>query len=76
MLARGEALARLQAERGLVKRYKKEYERLVGRRGHVDALRSLVKAHKNAYNELVRQVREELQESSAAAETKTTTRAA
>jgi hypothetical protein len=58
MLVKGEGLTRLEAERRLVKRYKDEYERLARRRGHVHALQSLVKAHKNRYNTLVREARE------------------
>jgi hypothetical protein len=59
MVVKGEGLNRLEAERRLVKRYKAEYERLAGRRGHVDALRSMVNTHKNRYNDLIREVRQE-----------------
>ena len=58
MLVKGEGLTRLEAERRLVKHYKAEYERLAKRRGHVDALRSLVRSHKGRYNTLVREARE------------------
>ncbi len=58
MLVKGEGLTRLEAERRLVKHYKAEYERLAKRRGHVDALRSLVRNHKGRYNTLVREARE------------------
>ena len=59
MVVKGEGLTRLEAERRLVKLYKDEYERLERRRGHVDAMRSLVRAHKNRYNTLVRKVHDE-----------------
>ncbi len=59
MVVKGEGLTRLEAERRLVRLYKKEYDRLAGRDGHVDALRSLVRDHKERYNTVVRQVREE-----------------
>lgn len=58
MIVKGEGLTRLQAERRFVSLYKREYERLAGRRGHVDALRSMVKTHKTRYNEVVREIRE------------------
>jgi hypothetical protein len=59
MVVKGEGLTRLEAERRLVGLYKKEYDRLARREGHVDALRSLVRDHKDRYNTVVRQVREE-----------------
>ncbi len=58
MVVKGEGLSRLQAERKLVKLYKDEYEGLAKRRGHIRALQSLVKSHKNRYNAIVREVRE------------------
>ena len=59
MVVKGEGLTRLEAERRLVKLYKQEYERVARESGHVDALRSLVRDHKERYNTVVRQVREE-----------------
>ena len=61
MIVKGEGRIRVEAEHRLVRRYKAEYERLVHRRGHVDALRSLVRAHKERYNQLVREARESLE---------------
>jgi hypothetical protein len=58
MVVKGEGLTRLEAERRLVKLYRDEYERLTRRRGHVDALRSMVKTHKSRYNALLREVRD------------------
>jgi hypothetical protein len=58
MIVKGEGRIRVEAEHRLVKRYRAEYDRLARRRGHVDALRSLVKSHKEPYNQLVRDVRE------------------
>jgi hypothetical protein len=58
MIVKGEALIRLEAERRLLERYRKEYERLRARMEHVRAVLSLVKTHKRAYDDAVREARE------------------
>jgi hypothetical protein len=58
MLVKGEGLIRLEAERRFVRLYAKEYERLVNRHGHVEAMRRLVDAHKARYNDVARESRE------------------
>jgi hypothetical protein len=58
MIVKGEALIRLEAERRLLERYRKEYERLVARHEHVRAVLHLVKTHKRAYDDAVREARE------------------
>jgi hypothetical protein len=58
MIVKGEALIRLEAERRLVERYRKEYERLLARHEHIRAILSLVKTHKRAYDDAVREARE------------------
>ena len=54
----GETCRSLKDERALVKAYRQDYERLSSRRGHVEAVRSLVKAHKRRYDTIVREIRE------------------
>ena len=58
VIVRREGGTRLEAERRLLKLYRDEYTRLTRARGHVEAVRSLVKRHKNRYNILVRELRE------------------
>jgi hypothetical protein len=58
MIVKGEALIRLEAERRLLDRYRKEYERLTARHEHVRAVLHLVKTHKRAYDDAVRAARE------------------
>jgi hypothetical protein len=58
LIVKGEALIRLEAERRLLERYRKEYERLVARHEHVRAVLQLVKAHKRAYDDAVREARD------------------
>ncbi len=58
MIVKGEALIRLEAERRLLDRYRKEYERLLLRHEHVRAVLQLVKTHKRAYDDAVRAARE------------------
>ncbi len=58
MIVKGEALIRLEAERRLLERYRKEYERLRARTEHVRAVLTLVKTHKRAYDDAVREARE------------------
>jgi hypothetical protein len=50
MIVKGEALIRLEAERRLLGAFRAEYDRLLKRTDHVHAVRSLVKAHKRAYD--------------------------
>jgi hypothetical protein len=57
MLVKKEGLNRLLAERRLMALYRREYQRLAHRHGHVEALRSLVKSHKDRYDAIVRQFR-------------------
>ena len=58
MIVKGEALIRLEAERRLLVRYQKEYERLVARYEHIRAVLQLVKTHKRAYDDAVREARD------------------
>lgn len=58
MIVKGEALIRLEAERRLVSAFRREYDRLLKRGDHVGAVRSLVKSHKRAYDNAVREARE------------------
>jgi hypothetical protein len=60
MIVKGEALIRLEAERRLLDRYRKEYERLVARFEHVRAVLTLVKTHKRAYDDAVREARDRI----------------
>jgi hypothetical protein len=60
MIVKGEALIRLEAERRLLDRYRKEYERLLARVEHFRAVLQLVKAHKRAYDDAVREAREHI----------------
>jgi hypothetical protein len=61
VVVKGEALARVEAERRLLSTYRAEYDRLTKRRDHITAVRSLVKSHKRAYDEMIREARERLQ---------------
>jgi hypothetical protein len=58
VIVRREGGTRLEAERRMLKLYGDEYTRLARTRGHVEAVRSLVKRHKNRYNNLVRELRD------------------
>jgi hypothetical protein len=53
----GEGLARLQAERLLVARYRDEFTALRARRAHVDAVRALVRRHSSVYGRLIGETR-------------------
>lgn len=61
VVVKGEALARVEAEKRLLSEYRAEYERLVRRADHIDAVRSLVKTHKLAYDEMIRRARTRVQ---------------
>jgi hypothetical protein len=50
-----EARARLQAETKLLTRHREEYRRMAKKKGHVAAVRDLVKAHKPEYDRRVQE---------------------
>lgn len=50
--ARPAALARMAAERALVRRHEAEYRRLSSRSGHARAIRALVRTHTREYSNL------------------------
>jgi hypothetical protein len=60
MMGAMEALARLEAEAGLVKQHEAEYARLSAKNGHVRAVVRMVAAHKREYDALVRTAREKV----------------
>lgn len=49
-LRAGPALARLRAEARLIRRYPREYRRLLPVKGHGDAVRHLVRVHSRQYD--------------------------
>jgi hypothetical protein len=60
MMGAMEALARLEAEAGLVKQHEAEYARLSAKNGHVRAVVRMVAAHKREYDALVRTARDKV----------------
>jgi hypothetical protein len=50
-----EARARLQAETRLLSKHREEYRRMAKKKGHVHAVRALVKAHKPEYDRRVQE---------------------
>jgi hypothetical protein len=60
MMRAMEALARLEAEAGLVKQHEAEYARLSAKDGHARAVVRMVAAHKREYDALVRTARDKV----------------
>jgi hypothetical protein len=69
--SRMEGRARLEAEKMLLKRYDAEYRRVAKNRGHIEAVKALVRSHGRIYSEMIRQAltrqRESLERASRAA---------
>jgi hypothetical protein len=58
MMGAMEAIARLEAEAALLKRFDAEYRRLSAKDGHVRAVVRLVASHKREYDALMREARD------------------
>jgi hypothetical protein len=55
-----EAIARLEAEAGLLKLHDSEYRRLSAKDGHVRAVVRMVTVHKREYDALIRTARDKV----------------
>ena len=58
LIVKGEAFARVQAEKELVKEFADEYRQFADELGHVEAVLKLVRDHKIVYDGLCRVVRD------------------
>ena len=58
LIVKGEAFARVQAEKELVKEFTDEYRELADELGHVEAVLKLVRDHKIVYDGMCRVVRD------------------